>query len=196
MLRLYVTAWVIVVALGIGALWNYEYRAGARLPGEEAWPAKASVAPVPGRFNLVISLHPHCPCSRATLNELEKILAHPRNAVHLQVLLFEPDHAPQGWSQSSLSEALAKFPDTTITTDPEGRQALLFGAQTSGDLALFSPAGRRLFHGGITGSRGHEGDNAGAEAVLGFLNGEQPATGVTPVYGCPIQTPQVTENVR
>ena len=36
-----------------------------------------------------------------------------------------------------------------------------FGAETSGQTLLYDRDGRLLFSGGTTGSRGHDGDNAG-----------------------------------
>jgi hypothetical protein len=49
---------------------------------------------------------------------------------------------------------------------------------------LYAPTGKLLFSGGITASRGHEGDNVGRSAIVSFiLNGHAPVNH-TPVFGC------------
>jgi len=195
-MRFLVIAWITVVAAGLALLWNYEWRPGARTSGAEAWPAHTSVTPRSGVFNLVVCLHPKCPCSSATVDELYKIVKRARTPVHVNVLLFESADAAQDWATSSPSEAVRTFPDTSVVPDPEGLQASLFGALTSGDVQLYSPVGRRLFHGGITISRGHAGDNAGANAISGFLNGERSANVETPVFGCVIRSPRTDEDAK
>ena len=58
-----------------------------------------------------------------------------------------------------------------VVNDVEGVEARRFGAQTSGTTSLYSPDGRLLFSGGITSSRGHEGDNAGEDALTQAISG-------------------------
>ena len=72
--------------------------------------------------------------------------------------------------------------------DPRAAEAGRFGVATSGHALLFDRDGRLLFSGGITPSRGHEGDNFGASAILARLDG-RPAPAESPVFGCPIDAP-------
>jgi hypothetical protein len=69
-----------------------------------------------------------------------------------------------------------------------GQEAKLFGAKTSGDVLLFGANGKLIFAGGITASRGHEGDNPGADAMLKALGESRrnkvSTTTATPVFGC------------
>jgi hypothetical protein len=53
--------------------------------------------------------------------------------------------------------------------DEGGVEARGFAARASGDVLLYSPAGKLLFQGGITGSRGHEGDNYGLSRLADLL---------------------------
>jgi hypothetical protein len=41
-----------------------------------------------------------------------------------------------------------------------------------------------MFQGGITGARGHEGDNAGQAAVIELVAGGRPSVRQTRVFGC------------
>ncbi len=64
-----------------------------------------------------------------------------------------------------------------------------FGVKGSGHVLLYQPSGRLVFSGGITPSRGHEGDNPGRAAVISLvLQGRSPVNR-TPVYGCPLLEP-------
>jgi hypothetical protein len=49
---------------------------------------------------------------------------------------------------------------------------------------LYDVNGRLLFSGGITGSRGHAGDNAGRTAILALLHREASGRNDTFVFGC------------
>ena len=73
--------------------------------------------------------------------------------------------------------------------DPEGREARLFGAAASGAVALYDTHGILAFSGGITGARGHSGDNAGRSAVVALLTGRRPERARTFVFGCDLLEP-------
>jgi hypothetical protein len=68
----------------------------------------------------------------------------------------------------------------------DGSLARQLGAETSGYVALYDANGRLLFSGGITRSRGHEGESAGRRTICALLAGEVVADPKTPVFGCPL----------
>ncbi|MFO0864756.1 MAG: hypothetical protein U0744_08910 [Gemmataceae bacterium] len=78
--------------------------------------------------------------------------------------------------------------------DPEGVEASLFGAETSGHVMLFDPSGHRRFHGGITASRGHAGENMGRQKIIAIVRGESTARDEFPVFGCRLRS-SYAENV-
>ena len=81
----------------------------------------------------------------------------------------------------------ADYPDTgRVVLDPDGREARRFGVKGSGHVLLYEPSGDLVFSGGITPSRGHEGDNPGRSAVIDLINGGRAAVHRTPVFGCPL----------
>jgi hypothetical protein len=55
---------------------------------------------------------------------------------------------------------------------------------TSGQTFLYDARGTLLFSGGITGARGHAGDNAGRASIVALLNRAGAATTSTNVFGC------------
>ena len=73
--------------------------------------------------------------------------------------------------------------------DDEGTEANRFHAATSGQTLLYDAAGSLLFSGGITGSRGHSGDNAGQTAIVSLVNSGAPRLTETSVFGCPLFDP-------
>ncbi|HUR59158.1 MAG TPA: hypothetical protein VM029_15690, partial [Opitutaceae bacterium] len=91
---------------------------------------------------------------------------------------------PADWPHTDLWRRAAAIPGVKVLTDVDGRAAARFGAVTSGQALLFDTAGRLLFSGGITGARGHQGDNAGRRAVVARVFGRETAPAHTPVFGC------------
>ena len=75
------------------------------------------------------------------------------------------------------------FPELARKSTRGGAITAAFGAFTSGQVFLYGTSGELLFSGGITGSRGHEGDNAGRDAVESLLD-RRNAPAHTPVFGC------------
>jgi hypothetical protein len=72
----------------------------------------------------------------------------------------------------------------TLTSDLGGVEAERFQTKTSGQAILYDSAGHLRFNGGITASRGHEGDNVGLDAIADEIM--RPGTGAAhaPVFGC------------
>src|SRR5712691_5642885 len=73
-----------------------------------------------------------------------------------------------------------------LTTTATKRVAL---APTSGQTVLYDSQGRLLFSGGITGSRGHSGDNAGRSSIVSLVNAGVADQKETIVFGCPLFNP-------
>jgi hypothetical protein len=134
--------------------------------------------------NLVMFVHPQCPCTSASIEELNRILARWRNSVSAQVWFFKPAGFPSEWTQSSLWRSATAIPGVTAHEDADGAQARLFGAETSGYVVFYDARGRLEFRGGITAGRGHAGDNAGEDAIVSLLAGHDAGLRQTPVYGC------------
>jgi hypothetical protein len=133
---------------------------------------------------LVIFVHPHCPCTRASLHELDRLLALIENRVSATVVFTIPDGVPAGWERGDLWNAATAIPGLHVIRDPRGQEALRFDVEGSGHVVLYAPSGKLLFSGGITASRGHEGDNVGRSAVISFVLHGHASVSQTPVFGC------------
>jgi hypothetical protein len=177
-------AWLLILACGFGSLVSYQMRAGtpATAPGD--WPQGAGLAFDPHRCNLVMFAHPKCPCTDASLEELQNILVRSRGKINPTICFFDPDGVSSDWTQTSLVRAARQIPGLTVVIDQNGAAADKFGAMTSGQVLMFDGQGHRVFVGGITGSRGHAGDNRGQAAVLALANGDATESVQTAVFGC------------
>jgi hypothetical protein len=129
-------------------------------------------------------VHPKCPCSRASVAELGRLVARVKRPFAASVVFVKPGGSDGDWSGSGLRESIAAIPGVAIVTDEDGAEAARFGAETSGACVLYDARGRLEFTGGITSMRGHEGDSFGQERMVALLNGETADRGSSPVYGC------------
>jgi hypothetical protein len=147
-----------------------------------------SLAPVASsaRPHLFLALHPRCPCSRATIMELAKIQNRVRNEVEVTLLMYKPVSEADSWMEGTLLNECRRM-NCRVRPDPDGRLAASLGSLTSGGVVLYDANGRLRYRGGITGARGHEGDNAAERAVIEILGGSRESHPSMPVFGCPIQ---------
>ena len=155
------------------------------------WPTDSRIHLSERGATLIVFAHPRCPCTRASLGELEKIAARSGSSVTTWVVFLKPADSDDSWDQTDLLTTAAAIPGVHILRDLDGVEARRFRATTSGQALLFSNQGELLFNGGITLARGHAGDNAGRSAIESYLTNRAPACRQTPVFGCPIAvTPQ------
>src|ERR1041385_990638 len=185
-----VCLWIVAVCLGMGWLWSYNQAAGAPGHPPETWPKEASVSTSPTKFTLVILAHPKCPCTRATVEKLAKLMTSCQGRINAYVLFAIPQGAPADWYKTDLWKSAGIIPGVTTLVDPDGKNAASFGAYTSGQVVLYDRDGQLRFRGGITQSRGHVGDNAGRSAIEAIVNTGQTQIDHTVVFGCPLFNPE------
>lgn len=176
--------WLAAAAAGFIVLLNYQNARGRVGLTPQHWPSASRLALDSNNDTLIMFAHPRCPCTRASLEELNRLLGRSEGKVAAQVVFFRPAAFSSDWVRNGLWKSAAAMPGVTVVEDIDGAQARLFGAKTSGYVVLYDAAGKLLFEGGITSGRGHAGDNAGEEAVASLLKGHAVALAQTPVYGC------------
>lgn len=177
-------AWCVLVLAGFGGLTAYS-TSGA-MPGRPATAASAGVEIAPLGYTLVMSVHPRCPCTDASLYDLEQLQTRCGPGLHVRFLVYVPKGQTQAWAQGSLWDKAARVPGAVLSLDPDGERAARLGASKSGSVVLFDASGEPRFWGGITSGRGMAGDSAGADAIAAIVLGETRATAPTKVYGCPL----------
>lgn len=181
--------WLALVGAGSAVLLDYGLTPGAADAAPRQWPPSSALTLNRTEGTLVMMVHPHCPCSRASLSELLALMTMAAGKVKADVLFVRPPGVARGWERTDLWRQAAAIPAVTVISDDGGREAARFGAATSGQTMLYDRRGALEFSGGITAARGRYGDNAGSIAIAALLSGTKDGTSArarTPVYGCPL----------
>ena len=190
--------WLVLIGIGEVSLLKYDFRPGVHSHAPEIWPVKSQIKPVNNLPILVMFAHPKCPCTRASIGELAKLVAHTQGKLSIYVLFVTPANASSSWTKTDLWEAAVHIPSVHVAVDIESREANRFNSTTSGQTLLYDSHGRLLFSGGITDSRGHSGDNRGRAIIESFLTDGVPVgpSKHTPVFGCFLPQPRSSNLLR
>lgn len=181
---LVVVAWLAAVGTGFGMLWRYKSIPGADAVHPARWPAGSAVGRDAGRATLVLFAHPMCPCTRASLSELARLLPVLGDRVSARVVVVRTPDAPSEWDESDLWSRAAEIPGVVVIRDEQAAEAERFRALTSGMTLLYDAAGSLRFAGGITASRGHEGDSFGRRRIVSIVKTGTADRDTSPVFGC------------
>ena len=181
--------WGIAVTAGCLILQAYAASPGAAVQPLRTWP-EASQIPLDGRRpTLLMFIHPLCPCSAASVDELSEILARSGDRVAAHAVVLGTGSKTLG-AGPRIDGSLSQLSGLTTWDDEGGALARRFGVLTSGHVVLYDPQGRLLYSGGITPARGHRGENFGRAAVLATLFGKVSDRCCAPAFGCPLLDPQ------
>ncbi|MDB6175770.1 MAG: hypothetical protein JWL59_5081 [Chthoniobacteraceae bacterium] len=178
--------WLGLCVIGLAALSNYESHAGSRRASPALWPEESLVERTAGKPTLILFAHSHCPCTRATLGELDALLAQNSAPVRVHVVFYDPTEGSEQLPSTDLRNVAAAIPGVELHSDMEGSETVRFGADTSGYVVFYDETGKLGFSGGITASRGHAGENPGRSALADQLNKRAVLAASPPVFGCPI----------
>jgi hypothetical protein len=176
--------WLFAAGAGAWALTKYENTPSGAAATPSEWPVKSGIARQPGRLTVLMFAHPHCPCTKASVGELNRLLTRCENPADVRVLFIQPKNTASDWTETGLRKTAEAIPGVKVQLDSDGEEARLFGAESSGYLVVYSPDGKLLFNGGITAARGHAGDNAGENVVVALLNGQSADLKHTAIFGC------------
>jgi hypothetical protein len=167
------------------------------LPGDDgptprAWPRASALELARDRPTLAVFVHPRCPCSRATIANLARLSDQLQNKALIEVVAEVPAAVADdsAWSQSSTIAAAEHIPGVALVVDRGAVEGPLFGALTSGKAVLYAPSGALLYEGGLTASRGHEGDSIGTASIEHLVvDGTPGLAAAAPTFGCAMAAP-------
>lgn len=184
--KILILFWAILLIAGSYWMISYELTPGKSGSVVSNLPIHPNITRVAGQPTLLIFAHPKCPCTAATVRQLERLQANCGDAVSTTVLFLQPSNQPVEWSQTKLWAAAKRIPNVSVQADFDGQIAKQMQVYTSGTAILFDASGQSVFQGGITASRGHEGDNFGADSILSYVRTGNSLRKSTPIFGCSI----------
>lgn len=179
-----VALWIVCLVAGFYWLSVYESTPGQAAVTPTSWPSDTSITRDAGLPTLVMFVHPHCPCSRASIAELATIMNQVQGQVDAHVLFIRPKEFGVDWEKTDTWYSAKAITGVKLSVDVDGQESMKFGSRISGQTFLFDSTGNPIFNGGITGSRGHIGNNAGRQAVLSLIQQHTSDDTNTAVFGC------------
>ena len=180
---LVVACWTCLVLAGVLSLGYYDNRPAAVTPPPARFPMDSTLTRQAGRPLLLTFAHPKCPCTRATLYNLETIATRYARQIDIWFVCMMPQEKQATWRQASLPVRAATHKQLNVFEDVDGVEARRFHVGTSGETVLYDAQGSLVFSGGLTVGRGHAGESRGTQAIESFLTGSGTIKN-SAVFGC------------
>jgi len=168
---------------------EFQSTPGAPADPPRQWPETSGITRAKDRPTLVVLAHPKCPCTRASIAELNRTMALAPSRIRGVVLFVVPRGLNVSPTETALWQEASAIPGVDVRVDAEGIEAGRFGVKTSGQALLYDVEGHLIFSGGITPGRGHAGDNAGRDAIVALARHQPAPIAETSVFGCALETP-------
>jgi hypothetical protein len=179
--------WLSIAVCGVFYLTKYENTpAENNIAYPSVFPLESQIEHHDTRATLIFFAHPKCPCTRASIRELSRLMTDVNGNLQAYIVFNKPKDESEEWTATDLRTSAEAIPNVRVLIDEDGRETKIFNAQTSGLTLLYDRNGNLRFDGGITASRGHEGDNAGSRAIFEIITEDAFKTAETAVFGCPL----------
>jgi hypothetical protein len=186
-LALLSAAWLLASATGLLLLADYDSKPGGAAHPPLQWPGGVSLQRNPLKPALILFLHPHCPCSRASVSELARLVRSHPGAFDIHVVFNRPAEVAVDWPQSDIWKSTSADPGLDVVVDHGGLLTGQFGVKTSGQVLIYDGRGSLRFNGGITAGRGHPGESVGGMLVKAIAEGRgTEGSAGCPTFGCPL----------
>jgi hypothetical protein len=169
--------WGLCVLGGFAVLYIYTATPGADGAPLPRWPTGTALHRDLERPTLVMIAHAQCPCTRASMSELARLVQDAGDRASTRVVIVHDE-------DDELARRAMAIPGAVVHGDRDGIEARRFGAATSGQVLLYDRGGMLVFRGGITPARGHAGDSFGRRRILALLDARTPDRADSPVFGC------------
>lgn len=176
-----------MIVTGHMVLFEYEFSSGPFCNTKRIWPLQTKLEFAKEKINIVMFVHPMCPCTAASVAEFQYLLREAGAKAVGEVVVMMPPKYETDWSTQPILSTLKRIRHVSIFDDPDGSEAQKFGAETSGHVFVYDGRGVLQFSGGITGMRGHEGNNANFQKAEAALRTRQASLLQTPVFGCSLR---------
>ena len=160
-LSLFCGLWLMAVCSGMVAFYDYSFTQGASPATPASFPKQSRLPRIDGQRCLLMFVHPMCGCTNASVEQIRRLYHDIQAAGHsvpqLTFVIRQPSATEPAWSSTSVLQLCNSVPGASLIQDYDGSESRLFGVTTSGTCCLFDNNGQRIFVGGITIARGHQG---------------------------------------
>ncbi|GIX00102.1 MAG: hypothetical protein KatS3mg111_3434 [Pirellulaceae bacterium] len=182
LLGLYVL-WGSSIVWGVSRVLNYSF--SGDYPTESSPDAVGEMATSTADFHVLVFVHPKCPCSMATIDNLGRLLPRCPANYAVTAIVFVPEGKDKEWAtETATFAALERLPHTRIEFDTGGTRIRQWNVRRSGHVIVKAPDGSVAFSGGITLERGHAGESLGTVSMMRVLMQQSPPARAVPVFGC------------
>ena len=169
----YCSLWLAAVVLLFGQMMVYESQPAPLAVSAQSWPSQTAAQRISGKYSLVVFIHPHCPCSRATLDTISRIITHHEKVLSTTLFFVLPDDVSRDWVKTDLYQRAQELVSAVVKIDSAAIEANRFGGTTSGHALLYSPSGSLVFSGGLTDARGKFGESVSEWQINSLLLGDK-----------------------
>jgi len=176
--------WGAAIILCVAELTNYQFTPGDLASVPTHWPESSQFDLSETESTLVLFVHPQCPCSRATLSELHRLLDREPSPPLVEIAFIQPEGTNEDWVKSDLWDHAQIIPHAETVIDHQATEAARFGVRTSGHCLVYTPSRKLIYSGGLTSSRGHAGANNRTQIVHELLAEPTSEPQATEVFGC------------
>ncbi len=178
--------WLICIIISLYYISSYMFKVSENPQACPIYPNNQQIIFDKTKDNLILFIHPFCPCSHATVNELKRVLAKTNANIAINVVFIKPKGL-KSIQQNDLYQEISQIKGVNIIFDRSNVLAGAFNINTSGSILLYDINGNLIFQGGITGGRAEEGDNLGKSRLIQALKNES-GKWQSPVFGCSLLT--------
>ena len=185
-------AWITLTGIGAFALLRHEFDGVSVVDAPAQWPEALGAFNPSGRdLTVVMAIHPDCPCTRASIEQLDRLLTRYPDAVQAIGLISDRvDGEAETLRQTDYWRRLDRMAGARPVRDVAGHWAKLLGAPVSGTVAVYDAGGALRFQGGLTASRGHDGPSRALSMLSAWAEGASfPESVSLPAFGCALETP-------
>ncbi len=142
-----IIGWLGAVVGGFTVALRYENEPGPAGDPPDRWPGTSPILLDESRATLVMFAHPRCPCTRASLEELDRLATRHGADLAIHVVFFATPELGESWVRGPSWERASTIPGADLHEDEAGAIATCSGVQTSGHVLLYSPDGSLVFTG-------------------------------------------------
>ena len=181
------TIWFAGALVGFNQLDGYANTPGLKGKNANVWPRGTILNPDLKKPTFVMFLHPHCPCSGASVHSLFDVMRENGSRAKYYVVFVRPRGVAPQWEQSETYKKCKQNAEITTIVDDGGIEAAKFGALTSGQTYIYCSKLELTFSGGITSARGMEEVGPERQLIVKALNGQNARAQHSAVFGCSLQ---------